>query len=107
MSPEAQAIKDIISQEAMWILAQSSMVGIGLIGLHKIWKTVAAWASFILNRDIGKHVRVVLNGREAKITHSTLRFIHLRLKDTGNEKIIPMHKWEDQTWEIITNGKSD
>jgi hypothetical protein len=46
----------------------------------------------------------MVDGREAIITHFTVRYLHLRFKDNKNEMIIPMKTWENDKWEIIKNG---
>jgi len=107
MTPEAQAIKDIIVQvkpELMWILLQTSVVAISILVLHNLLKTLAAYISFRSNRDISKNVKIIFKGREAIITHFSIRFIFLRFKDNGNEMIIPMSRWEIHEWELIKNG---
>lgn len=107
MTPEAQAIKDIITQvkpELLWMLGQGSVVAIAILMLHKLLKSVAAYISFRTNKDIGKNVKIIIKNREAIITHFTIRFIFLRFKDNGNEMIVPMGKWENLDWELIKNG---
>jgi len=108
MTPEAEAIKQIfiaIKPELMWTLLQTSIVAIAILLLHNALKTLAAYISFRSNKDIGKNVKIIFKGREAIITHFTVRFIFLRFKETGNEMIIPMSRWEIHDWELIKNGK--
>ena len=107
MTPEAEAIKELFLQlkpELMWTLFQTSVVAVAILILHNILKNVAAYISFRANRDIGKNVKLIINGREAIITHYTIRFIYIRLKDNKNELIIPMKSWENHDWELIKNG---
>jgi len=107
MTPEAEAIKEIFMQvkpELMWTLVQSCAIFVVIALLHKLLKSVAAYLSFRANKDIGKNVKIMVKGREAMITHFTIRFIFLRFKDNRNEMIIPMGKWENLDWELIKNG---
>lgn len=107
MSPEAEAIKEIImavKPELMYTLLQVSVIGIAVILLHNVMRTVAAYIAFRANRDIGKNVKLIINGREAIITHFTMRFIFIRYKDNKNELIVPMKRWENHDWELIKNG---
>ena len=107
MSPEAQAIRDIIIQvkpEILWTLVQTSVIAIGALMLHKLWKQMAAYLAFRGNKDIGKNVKIVIRGREAIVTHFNIRFIFIRFIESGNELIIPITRWETQDWELIKNG---
>jgi hypothetical protein len=107
MSPEAQAIRDIIIQikpEILWTLVQTSVIAIALMMFHKLWKQTAAYLSFRANKDLGKNVKIIIRGREAIITHFTIRFIFIRFIESGTELIIPITKWENQDWELIKNG---
>lgn len=108
MDPLTKEVIDIVNAikpELWWMLAKLSGVLIAVAVLKKIYDSIAAWLMFRSNKDIGKNVRIVLNNREAIITHFTWRFIFIRFKDNGNEKIIPMRKWYDYEWEVIKNGK--
>lgn len=109
MTPEAEAIQEIFLQikpELMWTLLQSSAIFIVIALLHKVLKSVAAYLSFRSNKDIGKNVRIMIKGREAVITHFTMRFIFVTFKETGNTLILPMLKWEGYDWELIKDGVS-
>ena len=109
MSPEAEAIKEVVDHivefDLWWALLQVFVAFVCVLMAHKLLKAIAAYISFVANKDIAKNVRIVIKGREAIITHFTIRFIFIRFKDTGNEMIIPMAKWEDHDWELIKNGK--
>jgi len=59
---------------------------------------------FRSNKDLGKNVKVIVNGRAGYIVHYTWRFIYVRLTETGNELVIPITKWTSFTWEICRNG---
>ena len=108
MSPEAQAIKDIFLQvkpELMWTFVQLSAFAVAFILAKKGYEALAAYILFIWNKDVGKNVKIVINEREAMITHYTVRFIYIRFQDNGHELIRPMPKWADYEWELVKNGK--
>jgi len=108
MTPEAKAIQDIFIQikpELMWTLLQSSIIAIAIMLGYKVYQSMAAYLSFRSNKDIGKNVKIIFKGREAIITHFTIRFIFLRFKDNNNEMIIPMSRWEIHDWEVVKNGE--
>ena len=92
--------------EVMWVILKASFGVMVVMALYNIFRTFVAYASFRANRDIGKNVKLMVKGREAFITHHSIRYIHLRFKDNKNEMIIPMQKWENYEWEIIKNGHS-
>lgn len=76
-----------------------------LFGLAKrYWDNISSYMMFRSNKDLGKNVRVVVNGKEGFITEVKWRFIYVRLKESGNEMVIPTPKWPDQKWEICKNG---
>jgi len=107
MTPEAEAVKIFVEQikpELLWMLLQGCTIFVIIALLHKLLKSVAAYVSFRSNKDIGKNVKIIFKGREAIITHFTVRFIFLRFKDNENEMIVPMGRWENLDWELIKNG---
>ena len=102
VTKEVIQVVNAVKPEMWWALLQLSGIAIIVLVLKKIYDSLAAWLMFRSNKDIGKNVRIVLNGREAIITHFTWRFIFIRFQDNGNEKIIPMGKWHnDRDWETI------
>ena len=108
MDPTVKSIQDIVTAvkpEMWWTLLQFSGIAILALMSKKIYDMIAAYIMFRSNKDIGKNVRIILNEREAMVTHFTWRFIFIRFKDSGNEKIIPMSRWYNYEWEIIKNGK--
>ena len=108
MDPSTKAIQEIVTAvkpEMWWTLLQFSGIAIVVLIAKKIYDMVAAYMMFRSNKDISKNVRIVLNGREAIVTHFTWRFIFIRFKDNGNEMIVPMSRWYVYQWEIIKNGK--
>jgi len=108
MDPTVKSVQEIVTAvkpEMWWTLFQLSGIAIIAIILKKTYDMIAAYMMFRSNKDIGKNVRLVLNNREAIVTHFTWRFIFIRFKDNGNEKIIPMSRWYNYEWEIIKNGK--
>ncbi len=63
MTPEAEAITKIfmaVKPELMWTLFQTSIIAIVILLLHKLLKSIAAYISFRINKDIGKNVKIVL-----------------------------------------------
>ena len=88
-----------------WALLLKLAVGAIILAIAKrYYDNISAYAMFRSNKDLGKNVRVIINGKGGFITSATWRFIYVRLKESGNEMIIPITKWTDQKWEIFKNG---
>ena len=103
----AKSLDQAIEAQLIWILIKSSVIAIATMIFYNFYKAIATYVSFRSNHDLGKNVKLMINGRKGFITHYTLRFIHIKLQDTHNELIIPMKKWEDHDWIIIKNGNSE
>ncbi len=93
-------------QSVPWILLLQGAVVI-VVGLYlkRYFDNIASYLMFRSNKDLGKNVRVILNGREGFITQVDWKFIYVTFHDTGNELIIPITKWMNQRWEVCKNGK--
>lgn len=88
----------------MWTLVRASIAIMIVMMFYNMYKTIVAYVSFRANNDLGKNVKLIVNGREGFITNYTIRFIYIRMQDTHNEMIIPMRTWEDHDWIIVKNG---
>jgi hypothetical protein len=73
----------------------------------KYYDNLAAYWMFRSNKDLGKNVRVMINGEEGLISQVTWRFIYIKIKSSGNELIIPITRWYTFRWEVFKNGKGD
>lgn len=89
-----------------WTLfLQLSVVAIlGLIA-KRYYDNFASYFMFRANKDLGKNVKIIVNGDPGYIVHYTWRFIYIRLTESGNELIIPITRWTALKWEIVKNGK--
>ena len=104
MTPESQAILDIfmsIKPELWYTLAQLSIVLLLAILLKKGLTTFAAYLIFKWNKELGKNVKVVHQGKECIIMDYNYRYIHLKVLDGGNKIILPMIDSGGMKWEII------
>ncbi len=101
---DAQVIFDTLDKIPWALLIKLSIAAIIVAIAKRYYSNLSAYAMFRANKDLGKNVRVVVNGQEGFITQSTWRFIYVRLKDSGNEMIIPITEWTKQKWEIFKNG---
>jgi len=87
------------------VLLQLSIVAIIVLVLKRYYENIASYLMFRSNKDLGKNVKVKVNGQTGYIVHFTWRFIYVKLSESGNELIIPITRWSVYTWEIIKNGK--
>lgn len=102
-----EALNKVFQAQLIWVLLKTSIIAIITMVFYNVYRSIATYISFRSNHDLGKNVKLMINGREGFITHYTIRFIHVRLQDTKNELIIPMKKWEDHDWIIIKNGNKE
>jgi len=86
---------------------KASLIAIILGIAKRYYDNISSYAMFRSNKDLGKNVKVMLNGKEGFITQATWRFIYVRLTESGNEVIIPITKWTNQKWEIYKNGNKE
>jgi len=101
---DANVVFDTLNSIPWALLAKISLAAIIVAIAKRYYDNISAYAMFRSNKDLGKNVRVILNGQEGFITQATWRFIYVRVK-SGNEIIIPITKWTNQKWEIFKNGK--
>ena len=95
-------------QKIDWaLLLQLAVVMILALYLKRYFDNIASYMMFRSNKDLGKNVRVRLNGRDGFISHVSWRFIYVLMHDTGTELIIPITRWTYQTWEVCKNGKEE
>ncbi len=88
------------------LILQFSVIAIlGMIA-KKYYDNLSSYYMFRSNKDLGKNVKVIVNGKPGFISHFTWRFIYVRLEESGNELIIPITRWTVYSWEIYKNGHS-
>ena len=100
-------ILDIIRGIPWFDLAAIGFAAVLLIIAKKYYDNLAAYWMFRSNKDLGKNVRVVINGEEGVISQVTWRFIYITIKSSGNELIIPITRWPIFRWEVFKNGKKE
>lgn len=108
MSPEAQAIIDIIQSikpELWYTLAQLTVAALIIILFKKGLQNMAAFLIFKWNKELSKNVIVMYENREMVIMDFNWRYIHLKDLDNGNKIILPMIKSGGYEWEIVREHK--
>jgi len=98
-------ILDLVNSIDWPLLFKFSIAAIGFGAAKRYFDNISAYLFFRSNKDLGKNVKVMVNGQEGFIIQVTWRFIYVRLTESGNEMIIPITKWTNQKWEIYKNGK--
>lgn len=87
------------------VLLQLSIVAVVGLVLKRYYDNIASYFMFRANADLGKNVKIEVNGKVGYISRFTWRFIYVKLQESGNELIIPITRWTYYNWEIIKNGK--
>ena len=87
------------------LLLQFSVIAVVILVAKKYYDNFSSYFMFRANKDLGKNVKVVIDGKPGYIIHYTWRFIYVKLTDTNNEMIIPITRWTFFTWEVVRNGK--
>jgi len=96
---------DTINLIPWTILLQLSLVAIVALVLKRYYDNFASYFMFRANKDLGKNVKVIVNGYKGYIAYYTWRFIYVKLEDSTNELIIPITRWQIYTWIICRNGQ--
>ncbi len=96
---------NIINEIPWGLLGGLSLVAIIFAIAKRYYDNIGAYWMFRSNKDLGKNVRVIVNGEEGFITQVNWKFIYIRMNSTGNELIIPITRWVMFRWEICKNGK--
>ena len=86
------------------LLAKVAIAAIILAVAKRYYDNISSYLMFRSNKDLGKNVKVIVNGKEGFIVQATWKFIYVRLTESGNELVIPITKWTNQKWEIFKNG---
>jgi len=86
------------------LLIKLSIIGIIALIVKKHYDNISSYFMFRANRDLGKNVKVIVNGDAGYITYFTWKFIYVKLIESGNELVIPITKWTTYKWEICRNG---
>jgi len=88
------------------ILLKFSVVAILALILKRYFENFASYFMFRANKDLGKNVKVKIDGDIGYIIHYSWRFIYVRLIESGNELVIPITKWTSYRWEVFKNGNT-
>jgi hypothetical protein len=96
---------DIIAMIPWGTISGFAIAAILFAIAKKYYDNIAAYWMFRSNKDLGKNVRVVIDGEEGVISHVSWRFIYITIKSSGNELIVPITRWTTFRWEVFKNGK--
>jgi hypothetical protein len=104
---DAKAVIQIfnaIKPEIWWMFFQGLAIGIALLILNNIKNNLSAYFMFRTNKNLGKNVKILFNGRDAIITDYDWRFIYIHYLDTHTEALVHITTWQKQKWEVYKNG---
>ena len=86
------------------LLLQFSVVAIVVLIAKKYYDNFSSYFMFRANKDLGKNVKIIIDGKPGYINLYTWRFIYIKLTDTDNELIIPITRWMFHDWIVVRNG---
>jgi hypothetical protein len=101
-----QALLEAITSIDWALLFKLCIMAVIALYLKKYFDNVSSYMMFRSNKDLGKNVKVKVNGEEGFITHVSWKFIYVKFSGSENELIIPISKWTNQRWEVVKNGKN-
>jgi hypothetical protein len=100
---EQQIVNEMVTAitPELWLLFLQMLATIVIcLGLYQGLRNVVAYFFIRFDRELGKSVRVKIDGREGYIAHITMR--HLIIKfDDENELLVPVTKVGQMTWHVI------
>jgi len=102
-----QALLEAIGAIDWTLLFKLCVMAIIALYLKKYFDNVSSYMMFRSNKDLGKNVKVKVNGEDGFITCVSWKFIYVQFTESGNELIIPINKWTNQRWEVVKNGKKE
>ncbi len=110
-----QQIFSSVAPELWWLLLQSCATVVVCIALYKLLNSIVSYFYVRWDKELGKRVGVVIDGRRGYIAHITFRHIIVKFDEdddnnglhSGNDILIPITQAGSRTWEIIrpTNSK--
>ena len=102
-----QQIVQSVAPELWYLLIQSmATVAIGMV----IYKTIQALVAYLFlrfDKELGKNVGVVVDGKKGYIVHISIRHLIIKFDEnngdihSGNELLIPITQVGSRAWEII------
>jgi len=96
---EEQLLQTI--QTIPWsIFLQLSIVAIIGLLFKKFYDNITSYVMFRSNPDLGKNVRVKINGNLGTIIKFNWKFIYIQLEENDTVLLVPITRWIIQTWEI-------
>lgn len=88
-------------QTIPWLIfLQLSIVAIIALMFKKLYDNITSYLMFRSNPDLGKNVRVKINGNLGTIIKFNWKFIYIQLEENNTVLLVPITRWVIQTWEI-------
>ena len=100
---EKQAVQEIvtaITPELWYMFFQMVLAAILTLALVQMLKSLVAYLFVRFDRELGKNVKVVMDGEEGYVAHINLQHLIVRMK-SGNEKLVPITKVRTMVWEVV------
>lgn len=101
---DPKIVLEILNNIPWALLITGSVAAVIFLIAKRYYDNLASYYMFRSNKDLGKNVKVIVNGDSGYIIHYTWRFIYVKLEKSGNELVIPITRWTSYRWEICRNG---
>jgi hypothetical protein len=106
MKMEQQIVREMVTAitPELWVLfIQMLITVLFTLVLYQLLKNIAAYISLRFDKEFGKNVKVMYEGKAAWVVDVTIRRLTLKIEN-GNEILIPITKINQINWELIRNG---
>lgn len=104
-----EAVQQLVAAVApeLWVILLQSLATVAVcLALYKVLNQIVAYYFVRFDKELGKNVGVVIDGRRGFIANITIRHIIVKFDDcddvhSGNEVLIPITQVASRVWEII------
>jgi hypothetical protein len=114
----AEAVQQLVTAvapELWWILVQSLATVAIMLSIYKVLNSIVSYFFVRFDKELGKNVGVVIEGRKGYIAHISMRHLIIKYDEiphspecgeapdvhSGNELLIPINSVLSRSWEII------
>lgn len=110
MTDAVQQLVAAVAPEIWVILLQSLATVAVCLALYKVLNQIVAYYFVRFDKELGKNVGIVIEGRTGYIAHITIRHIIIKFDEgegrgidvhAGNDVLIPITQVASRVWEII------
>ena len=104
---EQKIIQDMvtaITPELWTLFLQMIVTVVFTLVIYQVLRNVASYINLRFDKEFGKNVKVIYDGKNAYVKDITLKHLILRLEN-GNDLLVPISKVMQMHWEIERKGR--